>query len=191
MHSNAHALLAALCRLGRNVMNRLGALTLTTVALLCLLLLPSGDAIGQAKITKDRLVGTWMYVSVFVQRTDGSKVETFGPNPKGILILTADGHYSLQLIRPDLPKIASKDRLKATREENEAVGQGIISHFGTYSVNEADGTYTLHVEVSSFPNYNGTDQKRIVTSLSADEMKATNPTPTTPDTAYAVLKRVK
>jgi hypothetical protein len=71
------------------------------------------------------------------------------------------------------------------------MGQGVLSHFGTYSLNEADGTFTLHVEVSSFSNYNGTDQKRIVTSLSADEMKVTNPTPTTPDTAYAVFKRVK
>jgi hypothetical protein len=171
-------------------MNRLSTLTLTIVALLCLLSMPSGNAIGQAKITKDQLVGTWIYVSVFVQRADGSKVENWGPNPKGVMILTADDHYSSQLIRPDLPKIASKDRLKATREENEAVGQGVLSHFGTYSVNEADGTFTLHVEVSSFSNYNGTDQKRIVTSLSADEMKWTNPTPTTPETAYAVLKRV-
>ena len=170
-------------------MNRLSTLTLTTVALLCLgIALPLGDAIGQVKISKDQLIGTW---TVFVQRADGSKVEAFGPNPKGALILTADGHYSLQLIRPDLPKIASKDRLKATREENEAVGQGIVSHFGTYSVNEADGTFTLHVEVSSFSNDNGTDQKRIVTSFSPDEMKVTNPTPTTPDTAYAVFKRTK
>jgi hypothetical protein len=192
LHSNAHALLAALCRLGRNIMNRISALTLTTVALLSLgIALPLGDAIGQVKITKDQLVGTWMYVSVFVQRADGSKEETWGPNPKGVLILIADGHYSLQLIRPDLPKIASKDRLKATREENEAVAQGILSHFGTYSVHEADGTFTLHVEVSSFSNDNGTDQKRIVTSFSPDEMKWTNPTPTTPETGYAVLKRVK
>ena len=108
-----------------------------------------------------------------------------------MLTFTADGRYSLQLMRPDLPKIASKDRLKGTPAENEAVAKSVISHFGTYSVNEADGSYMLHVEASSFANYNGTDQKRMVTSLSADELKWTNPTPTTPTKAYSVVKRVK
>ena len=173
-------------------MNRRSALTMTAAALLCLgVALASGDAIGQVKIKKGQLVGTWAYVSVVVERADGTKVETWGPHPKGMLIFTANGRYSLQLIRPDLPKIASKDRLKSTPEENGAVAKGVLSHFGTYSVNEADGSYILHVEASSFANDHGTEQKRIVTSLSADELKWTNPTPTTPGKAYAVVKRVK
>ena len=173
-------------------MNRHRALTLTAAAVLGLgVTLPSGDASGQGPITKDQLVGTWAYVSVVVERADGTKVETFGPNPKGMLIFTADGRYSLQLIRPDLPKIASKDRLKGTAEENDAVAKGVLAHFGTYSVNEADGSFTLHVEASSFANDNGTDQKRIVTSFTGDELKWTNPTPTTPWIAHAVLRRVK
>ena len=85
----------------------------------------------------------------------------------------------------------SEDRLKGTPEENEAIAKGILAHFGTYSVSEADGTYTLHVEASSYANYNGTDQKRIVTSLTADELKWTNPTPSTPYKAHAVVKGVK
>ena len=50
-------------------MNRLGTLTITAAALLLLgIALPSGDALGQAKVTKDQLVGTWAYVSVTVER---------------------------------------------------------------------------------------------------------------------------
>jgi hypothetical protein len=64
-------------------------------------------------------------------------------------------------MRSDIPKIASKDRLSGTAEENRAVAQGVLSQFGTYSVNEASGTITLHVETSSFPNENGTDHERI------------------------------
>jgi len=123
-------------------------------------------------------------------RSDGNKVETFGPNPKGIIIFTANGRYALVLTRPDLPKIASKDRLKATPEEYQAVVQGSLAHFGTYSVNKAEGTYTLHVESSTYPNDTGTDQIRIVTSLSRDELKVTNPSPTTPTKAYVVYKRL-
>jgi hypothetical protein len=173
-------------------MNRLRLLTMATATLLCLWVGPSSDeAIAQTKISKNQLVGTWSYTSVVVERQDGTKVEPWGPKPVGLLILTADGRYSLQLIRSDLPKFASKDRLKGTPEENQAVAQGVLGHFGTYTVNEAEGTYTLNVEVSSFAADNGTKQVRTVTSFSADEFKTINPTPTTPGKAYAAFKRVK
>jgi len=179
---------------------------ITAVALLCMTVvlpsgsaigqsqmvpLPSGRAIGHSQVSKDRLVGTWTYESVVVERTDGTRVAPFGPDPKGIITLSADGRYSLQLIRPDIPKIASKDRLSGTAEENRAVAQGVVSQFGTYSVNEPEGTLTLHVETSSFPNENGTDHERIITSISADKLQWTNPTPTTPGIAYSTLRRAR
>jgi Lipocalin-like domain len=179
---------------------------ITAVALLCMtvvlpsgsaigqsqmVLLPSGRAVGHSQVSKDRLVGTWTYESVVVERTDGTRVAPFGPDPKGFITLSADGRYSLQLIRPDIPKIASKDRLSGTAEENRAVAQGVVSQFGTYSVNEAEGTLTLHVETSSFPNENGTDHERIITSISADKLQWTNPTPTSPGIAYSALRRAK
>ena len=178
---------------------------ITAVALLCMtVVLPSGSAIGQSQmvplhsgraighsqVSKDRLVGTWTYESVVVERTDGTRVAPFGSDPKGFVTFSADGRY-LQLIRPDIPKIASKDRLSGTAEENRAVAQGVLSQFGTYSVNEAEGTLTLHVETSSFPNENGTDHERIITSISADKLQWTNPTPTTPGIAYSALRRAK
>jgi hypothetical protein len=151
--------------------------------------LPSGRSIGQSQVNQDRLVGTWSYESVVVERTDGTRVAPFGPDPKGFITLSADGRYSLQLISPDIPKIASKDRLTGTAQENRAVAQGVLSQFGTYSVNQAEGTLTLHIETSSFPNENGTDQERIITSISADKLQWTNPTPTTPGIAYSMLRR--
>jgi hypothetical protein len=172
-------------------MNRqLRLLTVATAALMCLLVgLPSGDA--QTKISKKQLVGTWSYSSVVLERADGTKFEPWGAKPAGTLMFTEDGRYSLQLIRADLPKLASGDRLKGSPEENLAVAQGVFSHFGTYTVNEADGTYTLQVETSSFAGDNGTKQVRTVTSMSADEFKTTNPNPSTPGKAYAAFKRVK
>jgi hypothetical protein len=153
--------------------------------------LPSGRPAGHSQVSKDRLLGTWTYESVVVERTNGTRVAPFGPDPKGFITLSADGRYSLQLMRPDLPKIASKDRLSGTSEENRAVAQGVVSQFGTYSVNEAEGTLTLHVETSSFPNENGTDHERIITFISADKLQWTNPTPTTPGIAYSALRRAR
>jgi hypothetical protein len=186
--------------------NRSTSRTLTAVALLCMTValpsgsaigqsaivaLPSGRAIGQSGVSQNRLVGTWTYESIVVERTDGTRVAPFGSDPKGFITLSADGRYSLQLIRADIPKIASKDRLSGTAEENRAVAQGVLSQFGTYSVNEAEGTLTLHVETSSFPNENGMDQERIIASISADKLQWTNPTPTTPGIAYSTLRRAR
>ena len=186
--------------------NRSTSRTLTAVALLCMTValpsgsaigqsamvaLPSGRAIGQSGVSQDRLVGTWTYESIVVERTDGTTVAPFGPDPKGFITLSADGRYSLQLIRPDIPKIASKDRLSGTAEENRAVAQGVLSQFGTYSLNEAEGTLTLHVETSSFPNENGMNEGRIITSISTDKLQWTNPTPTTPGIAYSTLRRAR
>jgi hypothetical protein len=180
---------------------------ITAVALLCMTVVlpshsaigqsemvpwPSGRVIGHSQVNQDRLVGTWTYESIVVERTDGTRVAPFGPDPKGFITLSADGRYSLQLIRPDVPKIASKDRLSGgTPEENRAVAQNVLSQFGSYSVNQAEGTLTLHVETSSFPNENGTDHERIITSISVDRLQWTNPTPTTPGIAYSTLSRAK
>ena len=107
-------------------------------------------------------------------RPDGSSLQTWGPNPTGLVIFTPNGRYSLQLIKPDLPKLDT--RATGSPEENSAIVQGVFSHFGTYTVNEAEGTYTLHIEASSFASFAGTSQVRKVVSISSDELRTTNAT---------------
>jgi hypothetical protein len=146
------------------------SLKLIAMALLSLgVALSAGKAVGQqaGSTLKDQLVGTWMLVSNYTEREDGSKVETFGPNPKGILMV--DGHLSLQEVRSDLPKFASNDRQEGTTEENKAIVQGSIGHFGRYTLDEGAKTLTIHLEGCSFPNWTGTDLKRSIT-LTGDEL---------------------
>src|SRR5262245_66510514 len=45
----------------------------------------------------------------------------------------------------------------------------LVAYFGTYSVNDADKVLTYHIERASWPNFEGQDQKRIVT-IKGDEM---------------------
>jgi Lipocalin-like domain len=135
-----------------------------------------GGVFAQQKSLKDQLVGTWMLSAVTAERADGSKAEPFGADPKGIIIFTADGYFSLLQSRPDLPKIAANDRAKATPEEATVVVAGSIAYYGMYSVNEADKTIAVKIEQSTYTNVmGGPEQKRIITSLTADEMKFTNP----------------
>ena len=91
------------------------------------------------------------------------KVEAFGDKPRGQMILTADGHYSIVLSRAEMPKIASGTRTKATAEENKSVVDGSIAHSGRYTIDDGGKSITFHVETSTFPNWNGSTQKRPLT----------------------------
>ena len=173
-------------------MRRLAVLTATAVSLLILgVSLPAGDAVAQQKSLKEQLVGTWKLVSSDNVRSDGGRVDNIGPNPKGILIYTSDGHFALVNTRSDLPKVASNSRDRGTPEEYKAVVQGSIAYFGTYSVNEADKVISVQVDGSTFANMIGTDQKRVVTSLTANELKFINPAPSRDGTLELVWKRAE
>jgi hypothetical protein len=145
-----------------------------------------------AQSAQNQLVGTWMLVSVYIEAPDGSRLDAFGANPTGILIMDGNGRISVQFIGSDLPKFASNDRLDGTPEENKAVVQGILCYFGTYSVSDADRSLNIHIESSSFPNWKGADQKRFLV-LTGDEMKWINPTATTGPgfTGHTIWKRAK
>ena len=171
-------------------MKRRRILSIYAMTVLGLALLP-GSAVSQQKPVKEQLLGTWALVSIDYVRSDGSRSSTFGANPKGIAFFDASGHYIIAVMRSDRPKYAVNDRAQGTAEENKATAQGTITYFGTYSVSEADRTIAIHVVGSSFPNWNGADQKRIFT-LTGDELKLTNPVASTGGgTTEVAFKRPK
>lgn len=172
------------------MMERLRKLTLTIVALLALgASLLSRDAVAQQKTLKEQIVGTWAYVSVDIVGADGSRVPLYGPSPQGLASFDSSGHYILLTARRGQGKFASNNRNEGTPEENKAVVQGSIAHFGTYTVNEADKTITFHIEASTFPNWNGTEQRRPFT-VTKDELKWTTPA-SSGGSAEVLLKRAK
>lgn len=143
-----------------------------------------GDGLAQ------QIQGSWNLVSMYNEQ-DGKKTEQFGPNPRGSMILTPDGRFSSILMRASLPKFASNNRLKGTAEENKAVVQGTATTFGTYKVaGDQEQMVNLHIEGSSFPNWDGQDQKRLMT-VNGDELKVTSSKATIGGTNYSVYKRVK
>ena len=95
----------------------------------------SGAAFAQTT-AKEQIVGAWMLMSVTSARDDGKKGEPFGPSPKGVIIFSSDGHFSLFQSRAEIPKIAGNDRAKATPEEAQAIVASTIAYYGTYSIGE-------------------------------------------------------
>jgi Lipocalin-like domain len=156
------------------------------VALLFLSVAPQAGA----QSAKDLLVGTWLLISNYSESPEGNKVEITGLNPMGILMFDANGRISLQIMRSTLPKFASKKRQEGTPEENKAIVQGMLCFFGTYSVDETDHILNLHIEGSSFPNWNGIDQKRPFTII-GDELTYVVSPDATGGTAHVVWRRAK
>jgi hypothetical protein len=168
-------------------MKQVCTLTLGTLGLLVLgVVLAAGDAFAQ---TAKDLAGTWTLVSTVTEQ-GGNKTDIYGPHPKGILMVDANGRYVIAFARADLPKIASNNRTTAPPEENKAIVQGSVTHFGTVFVNAADKTITFKIETATFPNWDGTEQKRPFT-LTGDELTYTVPSASGGGTATSVWKRAK
>jgi hypothetical protein len=159
-------------------------LTMTAMSLLIGVALHAGDALAQ---TAKDLVGTWTWVSIENTR-DGTKSQLMGPNPKGFIIFDSNGHFVYLLSRPGRAKFAANNREQGTPDENKETVQGSLGYSGTYSV--SDKTLIFNVEASTYPNAEGTEQKRSFT-LTGDELTYHNPAATVGGTADAVLRRVK
>ena len=137
-----------------------------------------------------QIQGTWTLVSIFVEK-DGEKINVFGANPRGSMILTPNGRFSVILMNASLPKFAANSRIKGTAEENQAVIQGSLAYFGNFKiVNAKEQMVSLNIEGSTFPNWDGVEQKLVMT-VTGDEMKVINPAAAIGGKGYPVWKRVK
>ena len=158
------------------------------VILAAFLALPiAGSAVGESG--KD-IAGTWQLVSSVVER-DGSKIDQFGPDPKGMLSLSPDGHFMLTIIAAGLPKFASGNRANGTAEENKAVVSKSIAMIGTYAVDPAAKTVIWRTESATFPNWNGTEQKRLIATLNGEELKYVTPNASSGGVGTVTWRRVK
>jgi len=150
------------------------------------LLAANGAEAAKAKFNAKQLVGGWQLVNT---GNPNPAIRPFGQGD-GYAVFQPNGRFALQLALADLPKFSSNNRATGTAEENKAVVQGSIAYFGTYSLAD-DGTLMLHIERCTYPNWNGTDQKRPINSLTANELKYTNPAASVGGTTELVWKRVK
>ena len=149
-----------------------------------LLLLAGALPVGEAPAAAERsgasnpLVGTWTLVLVDNVLPDGSRVHLYGPSPSGLLMFDAEGRYGLQIVSAGRPAFASNDKSRGTPDEYRAAVQGSNAHFGSYAIDQAKGTITFRIEHASFPNWEGTEQRRSF-QLVGDRLKYTVPAPTT------------
>jgi hypothetical protein len=91
---------------------------------------------ASAQTAREKLIGAWHLVRIDAPGPDGKPAS--GPQPKGMLVYTRDGHMSVQLMYPASAKTLS----------NEYVLKGYEASFGGYDVDENAYTVTHHVQGS-------------------------------------------
>jgi hypothetical protein len=90
------------------------------------------------------LVGTWVLVRYDNVYPDGRLVELYGPNPQGLWIVDAQGHFMMQVVRAEREP-----------EVDWASAPDMNAHYGWVSVDGAQlHTHTAH---ASYPNGDGRD----------------------------------
>ena len=116
-------------------------------------------AADESAIVK-QLIGAWSLVSWRAVSPDGSISHPYGERPIGQIIYQSEGRMSACLMRRQRARFASENRFDATPAEREAAYRDFLSYFGSFTVQETDGTVTHHVEGATFPNWSGTELVR-------------------------------
>jgi hypothetical protein len=154
----------------------------------------AGSAAGEPPkaSAQQQFVGTWTLVSIAYVEPGGRRIEPFGPGAKGLLYFDAAGHFATQVMAADRPRFASNNRMLGTADENRALSQGVVAYFGTYVVNADNRIVTLHIDRSSFPNWERTYQERKFEFV-GDELRytAASSTANPAEAAQLVWKRAR
>lgn len=110
------------------------------------------------------LVGTWR-LRAWTSEGDDGVIHPMGEDPEGILVYTADGTMITTIGRAGRPPIDGGDLLAGPVEQRLEAMTTFVAYSGSFHV--ADGDVVHLVEMSLFPNWIGTTQRRHV-ALSLD-----------------------
>lgn len=145
-------------------------LDLIVLAMVTIYLLASPLALGQggnppastneSSAIRTRLIGTWELVSTEERLKDGTTrpYPDMGPDGKGYLMYTTDGHMCAALMNPH--RAQWKDMDKPSEVEKVNAMDGFVGYCGRYEIDEANHIVYHFPEVAWMPNYVGTKQKR-------------------------------
>jgi hypothetical protein len=135
---------------------------------------------------QEQLAGRWSLMSFEAIDAEGNSSNPFGTSPKGWLRYEADGFMCVQIMGSDRAAFASEDWTGSTAEEAQNAFDTYIAYFGTYEVDETEGSVTHLPESHLWPNGVGGRQKRFFT-LDGDRLTLAI---TTPSQSGLIWKRV-
>jgi len=106
------------------------------------------------------LIGTWRLVSWENRSVDGQISYPLGEDAVGYIMYNQNGYMFVAIARPNRAKFAAGDLLGGSTEERAQAAGTYVSYCGRYEFR--GDTVVHHVDLSSFPNWVGVDQERLV-----------------------------
>ena len=106
------------------------------------------------------LQGTWALVAADKRLPNGETARDYGENPKGRLVVDGQGRYSLQIFKSERTRFAGDNKADGSADEFKSAVMGSSTHYGSVSIDPRAGVLVFSIEGSSFPNWEGTAQKR-------------------------------
>lgn len=108
-------------------------------------------------IRSELLVGTWRLTDWEATRDDGSVSRPFGEGATGYVVYTADGRMVTTISRAGRAPIGGDILAAPAAARAEAFGS-FLAYAGTFRIEGGDVVH--HVEMSLFPDWVGTEQRR-------------------------------
>ncbi|QDH71475.1 lipocalin-like domain-containing protein [Marilutibacter alkalisoli] len=106
------------------------------------------------------LHGTWTLVAADKILPGGALARDYGEQPRGRLIVDTQGRYSLQILKSERLRFAADSKADGSTDEFKSAVMGSSTHYGTVTIDEKAGRLVFSIEGSSFPNWEGTVQRR-------------------------------
>ncbi|MGW4333541.1 lipocalin-like domain-containing protein [Rhodococcus koreensis] len=110
----------------------------------------------------DRIVGSWELVDYSTTSDTGKVGYPLGPEASGLIIYSADGFMSAQIMRPDRTLYRSPNVHSGEMSERSDAAGGYLAYSGPYHVDEGNSVVWHEMAVSLYPNWIGDIQKRFV-----------------------------
>ena len=107
------------------------------------------------------LIGTWRLVSWENKSVEDGQISyPLGKDATGYIMYNEDGYMFVAIMSPYRLKFAGGDLLSGTPEEEAQAEETFLSYCGRYELREEA---VIHqIELSSFPNWVGADQERLL-----------------------------
>lgn len=139
---------------------------------------------------RERLIGAWELIDVVEEPVDGSAVRhPMGEDPAGLIVYTADGHMSVQIMQAGHVTRTADDPYGRTAGDYAREARTYFAYAGPYEVDEGRGVVTHRVRLSLFPGWVGRDQERVA-RLEGDVLQLSGAEPS-PSAGVLVRTRLR
>jgi hypothetical protein len=101
------------------------------------------------------LVGAWVLVRCDNVYPDGRLVALYGPDPEGLWVIDAQGHYMMQMMQAERGRFTANDPSQAAPGKYPAVSLDMDAHYGWVRVDGA--RLHTHIARASLPDWDGRD----------------------------------